>query len=99
MDIMFKIAIGAAGVIVAILGLGFYNLLNDNSAVCEDLDNDIYDQELALRQSAEYYRYSAHALNGQFDLPGDLAAWRNHLLNEYNLLQHKINEFEDQCQT
>jgi hypothetical protein len=91
--------LGATGVIGVILFVGFVGIFTDNTVECEKMNKNLYDQQLAFNQSAEHYRYRANTLEGEFDLPGDLAAWRNHLLNELNRIQHNINVLEDKCQS
>ena len=98
MDIMAKIAIIASVIIITIVGIGVFNIYNDNSAECQEMDKDLFEHELAFNSSARQYRYQANALEGKLDLPGDLASWRNHLQNEYNQLQHDIKTFENRCQ-
>jgi hypothetical protein len=97
MDILLKIAIAASGVIIAVLSVGFYNLSVDKSIECARMDSDLYQHELAFNQSAEQYRYRANDLMGEYDLPGDLLAWKNHLLNDYTQLQYDIKNFEGKC--
>lgn len=105
MDIMVKIVIVALSIIIVVaLGVGFFNAFYDNSsydigAECQEMKRNLFKHELAFNQSAAHYRYRADALEGQLDLPGDLAAWRNHLVNEYNKLQHETNNLEDMCST
>jgi hypothetical protein len=99
MDIMLKIALGAVGVVAVILSLGFVNILTDNSAECEKMNRSHYEHELAFNQSAQHYRYRVNTLEGELDLPGDLAAWRNHLLNKYSQLQHENTILENKCQS
>ena len=97
MNIMFKIAIGASCIIVVVLSVGFYNLSIDNSIECAKMDNDLYQHRLAFNQSAENYRYRTNNLDGQYDLPGDLLAWKNHLLNEYTQVQYEMENLEAKC--
>ena len=99
MYVMLKIAIVASLIIVAVLGVGFYNISIDNSVECGKLDNDLYRQRLAFNESAEHYRYRANNLEGQYDLPGDLLAWKNHLLNEYTQIQYEIKNLEAMCES
>jgi hypothetical protein len=63
------------------------------------MDNDLYQHRLAFNESAELYRYRANDLGGQYDLPGDILAWRNHLLNEYTQIQDESETFENKCET
>ena len=99
MDIMLKIAIVASGLIVAILSVSFYNMSIDDSVECAKMDNDLYLHSLAFNESAENYRYRANNLQGQFDLPGDLLAWKNHLLNEYTQIQDESKTLENKCKS
>src|SRR5688500_16264803 len=98
MDVILKIAGGASGVIVAILFVGFYNISIDKWVECARRDNDLYQHILAYNESAELYRYRADDLGGQYDLRGDILAWRNHLLNEYAQIQHEIKTLENSCE-
>jgi hypothetical protein len=97
MDVILKITIGASGIIIAILFVGFYYISVDNSAECAKLDNDLYRHVLAYNESAELYRYRANDLEGRYDLPGDILAWRNHLLNEFAEIQHETKILENEC--
>ena len=99
MDILFMIAIVALGIIIAVVGVGIFNVFNDNTIECEEMNKNIYEAELALNQSAEHYRYRASALAGQFDLPGDLLAWKNNILNDFNQLRYEHENFDANCQS
>jgi hypothetical protein len=99
MDVILKIALVASGIIIAILFVGFYNISIDNSVECAKLNNDLYQHVLAYNESADHYRYRANDLEGQYDLPGDILAWRNHLLNEYAQIQHEISTLENKCES
>ena len=99
MNIKLKIALGAIVIIIVSLSIGFFSFPADDYAECEEMNRSLYEQELAFNQSAEHYRYRTENLDGEFDLPGDLAAWRNHLLNENNQIQHEINNMEHRCQS
>lgn len=99
LDIMSKITIGAVStIILIIIGLGlFYTITKYNEARCEEMRKLVNDHLLAYNQSAEYFDYRANRLNGQFDLPGDLLAWENLLVNEKARLEYEIINLEDQC--
>jgi hypothetical protein len=83
MDVISKIAIGAAGAIVIIVvGLGFYSIASsENEAKCEEMRKSVNEHFLAHNQSADYYDYRVNRLHGHFDLQGELMAWKNLLLN------------------
>ena len=99
MDIMSKIAFGAAGTIaIIVIGLGFYYIAsNENEARCEEMRNSFNEQLAAHNQSADYYDYRVNRLLGHFDLPGDLLAWNNLLVNDRAQLNYEIANLEDQC--
>jgi hypothetical protein len=99
MDIISKIAIGAGGTIVIIIvGLGFYHIAsNENEARCEEMRKSVNEHIIAYNQSADYYDYRVNRLRGHFDLPGDLLAWNNLLVNDRTLLNYEIANLEDQC--
>jgi hypothetical protein len=99
MDLILIIAIGAAVVLTTILLIGFYNISIDNSVECARMNNELYQHRLAFNESAELYRYRANDLEGQYDLPGDILAWKNHLLNEYAKIQHEIKILENSCRS
>lgn len=99
MDIMSKIAIGAAGTIaIVIIGLSFYYIAsNENESRCEEMRKSVNEHIMAHNQSADYYDYRVNRLDGHFDLPGDLLAWNNLLVNDRAQLNYEIAQLEDQC--
>ena len=99
MDIMSKIAIGAAGAIaIIIIGLGFYYIAsNEHEARCEEMRKSVNEHLIAHNQSADYYDYRLNRLRGHFDLPGDLLAWNNLLVNDRAQLNYEIANLENQC--
>jgi hypothetical protein len=97
MDVILIIATAAAVIITIILIVGFYNISIDNSVECANLDSDLYRQLLYYNESAKQYRYRANDLDGQYDLPGDILAWRNYLLNERAQIQHGISILKNKC--
>jgi hypothetical protein len=97
MDILLLTALAASGLIIAILSVGFYNLSIDKSLECAQIDRDLHQRGVAFNQSADDYQYRVNNLAGQYDLQGDLLAWRNHLANGYAQLQYDINNFEEKC--
>jgi hypothetical protein len=97
MDVILIVAIPAAVIITIILVIGFYNISIDNSVECANLDSDLHLQVVSYNESAKQYLYHANDLDGQYDLPGDILAWRNHLINERAQIQHGISVLEDKC--
>jgi hypothetical protein len=99
MDIMSKIAIGAGGtIVIIIIGLGFYYIAsNENEARCEEMRKSVNEHLVAHNQSDDYYDYRVNRLRGHFDLPGDLLAWNNLLVNDRAQLNHEIANLENQC--
>lgn len=100
MEIMSKIAIGAGGaIVILIVSLGIYYIAsNESEARCEEMRDALNEHQLAYNQSADYYDYRVNRLHGYFDLPGDLLAWENHLVNERAQLIHEIANLEVQCE-
>lgn len=99
MDIMSKIAIGAVStIVIIIIGLGiFYINSNENEAKCDEMRKLVNDHLLAHNQSADYYDYRVNRLHGHFDLPGDLLAWENLLVNDRTQLEYELANLEDSC--
>jgi hypothetical protein len=101
MDIMSKIAIGAGGsIVIIIIGLAFYYIgINEKEARCEEMRNSVNEHLLTYNHSADHYDYRVNRLNGHFDLPGDLLAWENLLVNDRAQLDYEIANLEAQCQS
>jgi hypothetical protein len=100
MDVMSKIAIGAGGTIaIIIIGLGFYYITsNENEARCEEMRKSVNEHLIAHNQSVADYDYRVNRLHGHFDLPGDLLAWNNFLVNDWAQLNYEIANLEDSCE-
>jgi hypothetical protein len=100
MDLISKIAVGAGStlvIIIIVLGV-YYTVSNENEARCEEMRKLVIDHTLAHNQSADYYDYRVNRLHGQFDLPGDLLAWENFLVNDRARLKYETANLEDNCE-